>query len=303
MPGENMKKIIYSIYFPIEKHVPFKGTTEKSENRTKELNRNANELIYRQRIYAMSIGAEYKLFGKTDFDEFKEMTTEYDFDKLGFFKLYLLKQLSKTYDRILYLDLDVIPNTSLNFFNVHEPGKLHVLMENCDFDLTLSEEDRPKIYRADPKKKPIATKPEIVSYYDRQHRFVKSMAKQMMNVLTGVNSSEMLANTGIIGADKKCLEDFNIIDDMKELTVTYNKVKEEKMADMLYPGITDKFFINNEVFFTHYLEKKKIEYRSLDRDWHFHLMNKDNMDKITDWSYPKLIHLINKRFEKLWKKI
>ena len=84
MLGENMKKIIYSIYFPIEKHVPFKGTTEKSENRTKELNRNANELIYRQRIYAMSIGAEYRLFGKTDFDEFKEMTTEYDFDKLGF---------------------------------------------------------------------------------------------------------------------------------------------------------------------------------------------------------------------------
>lgn len=79
-----MKNIIYSIY---------------SEG-CKELTDNYCWIRDRQKQYADSCGADYKVFNF----KFEDYTT------LQFKKLFLLDKLSKDYDNILYLDFDVVPS-------------------------------------------------------------------------------------------------------------------------------------------------------------------------------------------------
>ena len=71
-------------------------------------------------------------------------------------------------------------------------------------------------------------------------------------------------------------------------------------------NISKLFFPNNEVFFQYLLDKYKLKWFNIPYEWHTYLMDaggkifNDDITKETV-SKAKLIHLINKRFEELWK--
>jgi len=89
------------------------------------------------------------------------------------------------------------------------------------------------------------------------------------------------------------------------MLATLEQAKEEKLFG---ENISKLFFPNNEVFFQYLLDKYKLKWFNIPYEWHTYLMDaggkifNDDITKETV-SKAKLIHLINKRFEELWKVI
>lgn len=97
-----------------------------------------------------------------------------DFATIQFMKILIAEQLTNEYDKVLYLDLDVLPQTDINFFEYHDKNFDKVLCHR-----TLS--PRWKIYQ-----------------------------KKLMLSLSGVSSSpHNICNTGVLGLSKKSAESLN----------------------------------------------------------------------------------------------
>ena len=99
-----MKNLIFSIYKPVNVDRKF---TAKQTNTIKQFEKYFDKLISNKEEYAKLIDAEFKL-----------VTPEKSsFDDINFEKLFLLDKFANDYDNVLYLDLDVIANTTKSFFD------------------------------------------------------------------------------------------------------------------------------------------------------------------------------------------
>jgi len=99
-----MKRCIYSIYVPLRNYRNKFGPFEKYYSR----------IIESHKAYANSINVDYELFNKIPTPDFMFPT----YDQINFGKYYYAEKLCQKYDEILYIDFDVIPNTTENFFEV-----------------------------------------------------------------------------------------------------------------------------------------------------------------------------------------
>ena len=99
-----MKRCIYSIY------VPFRGYRHKFA----PFERFYSRIIESHKAYANSINVDYELFEKIPPAIFHTPT----YDQINFGKYYYAEKLCQKYDEILYIDFDIIPNTTENFFEV-----------------------------------------------------------------------------------------------------------------------------------------------------------------------------------------
>ena len=124
-----MKRIIYSIYIDIpsdelDYQPPYHGETEDKNQKAKRVFRENYEwLTHMQKSWSNSIGIEYRQYTRDDkYLEFESFYKEkYPFittwNIVNFYKLHLMYELSKEgFDEILYLDIDVVPVSKLNFF-------------------------------------------------------------------------------------------------------------------------------------------------------------------------------------------
>ena len=114
-----MSRVIYSLYIDIQNPV------SHFENQGK-FNSNLNWLLDKQKRYAELCEADYLHFVYDDkFIEFSKQFRLFpevsEYNIINFYKMFLLYQLD--YDEILYLDMDVIPVTDKNFFDVWDLSK------------------------------------------------------------------------------------------------------------------------------------------------------------------------------------
>tara|TARA_Y100001937_G_scaffold125836_1_gene193573 strand:+ start:2499 stop:3152 length:654 start_codon:yes stop_codon:yes gene_type:complete len=113
-----------------------------------------NEIIEKQKQYAHDCGADYQHF-----------IVDHNFTDLMFYKILLAEELTKKYDKVLYLDCDVVPKTNISFFDVHDFNKI------C-------------LHRTQ--------KPD----WKIQH-------KQMMLHMDNIQGNNLICNTGVFGLSKK----------------------------------------------------------------------------------------------------
>ena len=246
-----VSKVIYSFYIDIQKAV------SHFENKNK-FNKNYNWLLDRHKQYADHCGVEYKHFGYDDnYIEFsKQFGPEIsEYNIINFYKMHLLYQLD--YEEILYLDMDVIPVTKLNFFDEWDLSKgIAIMSENWS--------------RKD-------------SY--RERHSVRSPLAKYWNARAMLNESKEVFNTGIIGANKKKLEELDYFGDFEG---TLNLMTELINDDFWPDDIRNLFGYDNETVFAY----KVKNYQQLNNGWH-HFMDKwDFIPKET-----KFIHCINKNFD------
>jgi len=246
-----LSRVIYSLYIDIQKPV------SHFENQLK-FNRNLPWLLDMQKRYAEICGAEYRHF--TFGDDFIEYSKQFgpeisEYNIINFYKMYLLYQLD--YDEILYLDLDVIPVTKLNFFE--------------EWDLN----------------KGIAVMSEDWRYKDkfRHKHSVRSPLAKYWNARAMGYQKEVF-NTGIIGATQKSLAELDYFKDFHE---TLNFMK-DLIEDDFYPeDVRNLFGYDNETIFACRIK----EYQQLhNTGWHYFMDKWTYIPKNT-----KLVHCINKNFE------
>ena len=282
-----MKNIIYSIYIENEEL----NLSEKHLYTKIQLKKHYDKLIEVKQNYANICNAKFIVYGNdTYYQKFRKKYEGLEFDVINLYKIHMLERLSNEYDNVLYLDLDVIPNTSENFFEMFDMNKLCVYAPNADMK-SWSQKDR-KNYE-----KGKVSFETIISHKDKYSEYIKAMCKRAMLALDNIfDSNYLIANTAILGGNSKVINNLKYSDRLKDLINTLNKAKEEKLFG---EEISKLFFANNEIFFHYLLDKYNIDWFNLPKEWHTYLMTKDKRTK--DLKSVKMIHLINKRFEELWQ--
>ena len=286
--GDFVKNIIYSIYIENDQL----NLNEKHLNTKNQLKKHYDRLVKVKEQYAKHCNAEFKIYGNdTFYQKFKNKFQGFEFDLINLYKIHVWEQLSKDYDNVLYLDLDVIPNTTDNFFEVFDMNKICVYAPNAIKE-NVWNNTMLKNY-----KKNIHDFEYLMSKIDKYNEYVKAMCKRAMLAITNkFDTDYYIANTAILGANKNAINKLKYTERLNELIITLNLAKKEKFFGN---NISKNFFANNEVFFHYLLDKYQISWYNIPREWHTYYMKKDVIDeKVND---IKMIHLINKRFEELWK--
>ena len=282
-----MKKIIYSIY--IENKEP--NLSEKHQFTKTQLEKHYDRLVDVKKEYAKHCNAEYRIYGNdTYYQKFKKKFDGFEFDIINLYKIYLWEELGKEYDNVLYLDLDVIPNTTENFFETFDMNKICVYSPNA-----IKENVWTKTMLKNYKKN-IHSFDYLMTKTDKYNEYVKAMCKRAMLAIDNkFDTDYLIANTAILGGNSNAIKKLRYTERLNEMVDVLNKAKEEKFFG---EEISKLFFANNEIFVHYLLDKDNIDWYNLPKEWHTYLMKKDEIT--TDIKSAKMIHLINKRFEELW---
>ena len=282
-----MKNIIYSIY--IENKEP--NLSEKHQFTKTQLEKHYDRLVDVKKEYAKHCNAEYRIYGNdTYYQKFKKKFDGFEFDIINLYKIYLWEELGKEYDNVLYLDLDVIPNTTENFFETFDMNKICVYSPNA-----IKENVWTKTMLKNYKKN-IHSFDYLMTKTDKYNEYVKAMCKRAMLATDNkFDTDYLIANTAILGGNSNAIKKLRYTERLNEMVDVLNKAKEEKFFGV---EISKLFFANNEIFVHYLLDKDNIDWYNLPKKWHTYLMKKDKIT--TDIKSAKMIHLINKRFEELW---
>jgi hypothetical protein len=283
-----MKRVIFSLYIDIPKskldnpgswdnktNTQYK--TDKSHRTKEKFLIFKDRLIARQRKYAEICGVDYLHFdSKKAYKKFASWFTTNapqisEYDIINFYKHYLMRELADTYDEVCYFDLDVVPQTEENLFEVFDLSKFHV--GNSNLESQWGRNVSLEFYNA-------CIRNPASKYYN-----AKAMAED-----ADLEPCEDVFNTGIMIANSDVIKQLDYFDDMgfalDILSMVYVKEDEESM----YPWpIRRSFGYDNETLFSHRLNKNEVPYALLPDEWHC------TTDKGLETA--KLCHVISKNFE------
>ncbi len=281
-----MTKLIFSIFIDTNTN---KGKHIETFSKLKE---HYNRLVDVKKQYAKSIGAEYKVFTNDEmWSSFKNRVKDYEFDVLNLYKIYLLEELSKQYDNVLYMDMDIVPNTNVSIFETFDMNKICVRSINATIDVL--PEKMSKHIKSEKK-----SYYEIMSQLDRYNEHIKALQKRAMLINQNIVCNDYeIANTGIVAGNKSAIGKLKFAERLDEMLKVLNDTKEECFYG---EKITDYFFANNEIFFHYLLDKYKVEWFNLPESWHkIHYTREANFTP--DFKESHMIHMISKKFDELWK--
>tara|TARA_B100000212_G_scaffold86199_1_gene62775 strand:- start:595 stop:1422 length:828 start_codon:yes stop_codon:yes gene_type:complete len=273
-----MKKLIYSIYIEVPDN-EFVDNQKTNLNTKKELKENYQKLLDCKQQYANSIGADFVLVNKYK-EYYDEMKSKYPFlttyNIINFYKIFLLYKFSSKYDQMLYLDFDVVPNTTEDFFVVWDLSKGIAIANNNNKVAKIENISETSQTIRSPNSK----------YYNAQ----------AMLLHKGFSSEVDVVNTGIIGIDKSHLYKLEYFNTFEQDMITMTQLKFDN--SMFPKKIVDYFGYDNETLFSVKLKEHNIPVQWLDDKWHYFFYDNLFIPRNT-----KLIHTINKRFDIVWRNI
>ena len=258
-----MKRIIFSVWADVtEKHqsVPHEKKLAFTQYKDK--------LVNAHKRYATLCNSEYHIFSP-------ELS---NYDDIQFYKLNKFEELTQTYDEVVYLDLDVVPTSSTNIFDVHASNK-HIGVHFIDVN--------PRWYQR------VEDNWWIDSIeLDKMNMVVKSCCKNAMLNLVDVSGNNSIANTGVLIGNKNSIQDFNL----SERLVFADKIFYEAKDDNIYPNdISNHFEKNNEVYFSFIKEYYNLEINKIGLSWNW-IIDRTFSNKGVG---VHLQHVVNKKFSML----
>ena len=173
-----MKKIIYNVWSDLK--IPH---TSVPEHKKDSFAKYKNQLIDIQKEYACACGADYEIFNPP----------VHDYVNVQFHKLFKFEQLTEYYDKVVYLDVDVIPITKKNIFDQFNFNNICVY--DYHIDINDSSYRRNIIHRLK-NKQPISP----------MNRHSKVCAKRAMLLLHDINGNDNICNTGVFAGNKLAAE-------------------------------------------------------------------------------------------------
>ena len=288
-----MKRIIYSIYIDIDAdqldpQPPHHGDTEdKNQKAKREFANNQIWLEYKQRMYAKSIGIEYKLFTADDqWIEYRDtLAKQYPqltmYNIVNFYKIHLMYQLKEDYDEMLYMDLDVVPITNKSFFEAWDLSKGMVIRHSMPMVEIRIDHIKEKEKSFIKKGKTDSIRSPLAKYWNNKALLMEY----------GIDKDDApVYNTGIVGIDKQSLEELDYFGDFDHMIEVMTELKEEQPS--MWPSyIQSMFGWDNETLWGFLCVKKNIKVQTIDQFWHYFLDRGTFIPKAS-----KLIHVIHKDF-------
>ena len=285
-----MKKVIYSLYIDIpkeeldifDKNILKEGVPPINYVTKSQFKDNYDDLVACKQAYAFANNIEFKMFelDSNYINYQKQLQTKYPYlttyNVINFYKIYLMYELAKDYDEILYLDFDVVPMKFANFFEHWDLTKGIAVLDNSDAVSKIESVTETSTTIRSPTAK----------YYNAQAMLFEK----------GLSTDNQVINTGIIGANKEHIFKLKYFDDFDNNLSLMSSLKNGH--DMWPKKITNYFGWDNETLFSVKLKENNIPVLWLDSKWHFFFSKQP-------WVPDEVImcHTINKRFDIVWKKI
>jgi hypothetical protein len=285
-----MSRVIYSLYIDLsedeldffDKNIVKNKQVSRNVITRNQFKKNYDKLKGLQKLYAEQNKCDYILFEndekfinfKTLFNEKYSYLTSYNI--VNFYKIYLLYDLSKKYDEILYLDFDVVPLNNENFFEHNDLSKGIFVLNNNDRVSKLTDIGENTQTIRSPNAK----------YYNAQAMLFEK----------GLSTENDVINTGIIGVNKEHLIKLNYFKDFDD---NMNIMTNLKSDTNVFPKRIVKYFgYDNETLFSVKIKENKVPVKWLSKKWHYFF----------DWPVyiPNditFVHAINKRFDVIWDKM
>ena len=277
-----MKRVIFSLYIDIpndrlDEQPAYRGDNVSKSMRTKiELYNNYEKLIETKQRYAEVCGCNFLMYEYDDdwriyYSNMKEVYPFFtDYHIINFYKLQILYELARHYDEVLYLDFDVVATTDKNFFEEWDLSK-GIAIANNDDHVKKRFEDIGTCNRSPSAK-----------YFNSMAMLIDEDQGYKNNVF----------NTGIIGASSKHLKQLGYFDNFEENIAHMHDLMID--APMFPDNVRKVFGYDNETLWGYKVATTGTPVQWLDEKWHFFM---DNEYIIKD---VKLIHAINKKFDKIW---
>ena len=286
-----MNRVIYSLYIDIdEKELDFydkniikKGQIGRNFFAKEQFKNNYNKLKVMQKSYADQNKCDYILFENDEkFKDFKTIFSEKypyltTYNIVNFYKLYLLYDLSKKYDEILYLDFDAVPVTADNFFEAWDLTK-GICVYNNNAMINKMNMTIDKIAHG--------IRSPTSKFYNAQ----------AMLIASGHNPKNDVINTGIIGANKENILKLDFWGKFFDTMNLMTKLRTEGLDDLYPENIYKIFRYDNETIFSYKVEVNKIDIQWFDTKWHYFFDSQHFIPKET-----KIVHAICKEFDTVWR--
>ena len=234
-------------------------------------------LQWHQNKYANICGADYKcfVFDKQFLDYYRYCKDIHDklpmYHIVNYYKHHIMHKMSYEYDEVFYMDIDVIPRTEENIFEVHDMNKLWA-KNNDELAEWGKEWDLSEYNRCD--RNP-ATK-----YWNCYAMLDEEFLDPDNNV---INTGTVIGGSEAIQAMAWNDEFESMIEKMKFL---------QNDSDSMFPeALRSRFAFDNETMFSYLVKSKELNYDTLTEEWHGRLPDEGINPRI------KMVHAINKKFE------
>lgn len=252
------------------------------------LNKDFLTLLHKK--YANLCGADYKVVrpGK-DFDLFCEWLKDCnlfddEYQAIQHYKHKLMKDFSADYDKILYLDLDVMTVSNISIFDkFHWNNSAFVHGFEDDLISNIISLERHGLLSYIPNPRSISVKKAL-----------------MIEMCKKANKPRMIFNhvynTGIMLMPKDIIRQIDYVSNLVECHKLINIIKNDK-NNFYADFIVDKFSSNNESIFSYLIYINDIKIDDIGEKWHFRFNHRNQHEEV-----PKdveFIHVINKKFTEL----
>ena len=259
-----MKRIIFSVYDDIE-------IAEDTHNKFSQfqIKEYWDRLVGSKQNYAEHIGVEFKLFHNTmkDFN----VDADVEFTKVNIYKHHLMAELAKEYDEVMYVDMDVIFNTSENVFEKLDLSQgIHVKDQD---DKIISKNSKGLSAET------IGKRNATLKYH---------ITKDLLD-----GKDNHVINTGIMIGQAKHIKKIKYIKRIKAAINKIEKIKKENNVGIDFNFLRLYYYPNNEALFSYVIEKHNIPYVIMDDEWH-NIVDHEPRDCTVKSS--KINHLVNKKF-------
>lgn len=230
-----------------------------------------DRLVDNKRQYANLCNADFKLFHNTMGDW--DCGDHLNFTKVNLYKHHLMALLAEEYDEVLYVDMDVVFNTTDNIFETIDLSK----------GIAVREQNR-RISSKDP------TDVSIKEYGARNPTLKYHIARDLLN-----GQDNNVINTGLILGRSEHIKQLQFVsrlpDIISKIDLLMNNTFDKSIGK--HNHVRPFYYANNESIFSYLLERYNIPYQLLDEEWHTIIDNTPTNDNLKTC---KVIHLIHKLF-------
>ena len=280
-------KLIYTIYFTADDliNAGFENALHWYDQR-KNIERNASLMMYHQKQYADQINADYRVIGIGPlFEEFMQIVRQAlifdnDYQALQHYKHYLMEKFTKEYDEVLYVDLDVYPNTTLSIFDQFDLSQgvgIHGFHDD-------KQENIDTIHAG------------YINYLPTNRSAVTKHALMISLCVqhdTNLIPQIPVFNTGIMLSNDQLSTQINYTNSLQDTRIEIDRIKAQPrhyFADY----IQEQYTYNNESIFSYLVHRNAVPINPL-YNWHFVHNHRNRSELIPDDA--NLVHLISKRFD------
>jgi hypothetical protein len=213
-------------------------------------------LLNNHKEYCYNNNIKYIHFTRDEkYEEFyKRFPDLSEYDVINLYKIYLLDELTKEYDHVMYVDFDVYFRQQHNAFDYMPVDYLLGCKKSNKTDILIPSKNIDLYFKA--------------YSHDFRNPNTKYWNTHAMLIEEGLNGDNDVFNTGIVFASRYTMEKLDYFSDIEEVIAMMKELKEDEFS-LYHENVRSQFGYDNETIFSYKIKKNNVPHQDLEDAWHY----------------------------------